>query len=179
MNDWPDRYIHTNADVPANIDSTKLARVAFLAAASGYVLSRITPKDTDAIHELLAPFALERRAAAMRRQDPNVLRFNEWYEHEMLASVDRFFKGEHPIVQRRVKGPMSAFGYDYFDAHYKGSAIRLPQEMRYEALNLADGKRTPTEIRDALAAIYGAVSLEDVAAYLQALESIGVIERTR
>lgn len=179
MNDWPDRYIHTNGDVPANIDSTKLARVAFLAAAGGYVLSRITPDDTDAIHELMAPFALERRAAAMRRKDANALRFNEWYEHEMLASVDRFFRGEHSVVPRRVKGPMSAFGYDYFDAHYKGPAIRLPQEMRYEALNLADGKRTPAEIRDILAAVYGPVSLGDVTAYLNALEGIGVLTPSR
>ena len=179
LNDWPDRYIHTNADVAANIDPTKLARVAFLAAASGYVLSRLTPKDTDAIQELMAPFALERRAAAMRRKDANALHFNEWYEHEMLASVDRFLRGEHAVVPRKVKGPMSAFGYDYFDAHYKGPAMKLPEEMRYEALNLADGKRTRAEIRDALAAIYGPVSLEDVEAYLNALEGIGVIERTQ
>src|SRR6185436_42436 len=29
LNDWPDRYIHTNGDVPANIDPTKLMRAAF------------------------------------------------------------------------------------------------------------------------------------------------------
>ncbi len=39
MNDWPDRYIHTNFDSAANIDPTKLKRVAFIGAASGYYLA--------------------------------------------------------------------------------------------------------------------------------------------
>src|SRR6267154_597334 len=40
LNDWPDRYIHTNFDTAANIDPTKLKRSAFIGAASGYFLSR-------------------------------------------------------------------------------------------------------------------------------------------
>jgi len=39
LNDWPDRFIHTNLDTPANIDSTKLKRAAFIGAASGYFLA--------------------------------------------------------------------------------------------------------------------------------------------
>src|SRR6266853_1111050 len=39
LNDWPDRYIHTNFDTAANIDSTKLKRAAFIGAASGYYLA--------------------------------------------------------------------------------------------------------------------------------------------
>src|SRR5579859_7561029 len=42
LNDWPDRYIHTNLDSAANIDPTKLNRAAFIGAASGYFLARIT-----------------------------------------------------------------------------------------------------------------------------------------
>ena len=42
LNDWPDRFIHTNLDTPANIDSTKLKRVAFIGAASGYFLANLT-----------------------------------------------------------------------------------------------------------------------------------------
>src|SRR6185369_17816118 len=40
LRDWPDVFIHTNNDVPANIDSTKMKRSAFIAAASGYFLAR-------------------------------------------------------------------------------------------------------------------------------------------
>ena len=34
--DWPDIYIHTNKDVPANLDSTKMRRAIFIAAASAW-----------------------------------------------------------------------------------------------------------------------------------------------
>ncbi|HEX8185835.1 MAG TPA: DUF4910 domain-containing protein [Blastocatellia bacterium] len=40
LRDWPDVFIHTNNDTPANIDPTKMKRSAFIAAASGYFLSR-------------------------------------------------------------------------------------------------------------------------------------------
>jgi hypothetical protein len=42
LNDWPDRYIHTNFDSAANIDPTKLKRAAFIGAASGYFLATLT-----------------------------------------------------------------------------------------------------------------------------------------
>ena len=38
--DWPDRYIHTQRDVPGNLDPTKLRRAIFIAAASGYFLAQ-------------------------------------------------------------------------------------------------------------------------------------------
>jgi aminopeptidase YwaD len=44
LNDWPDRYIHTNFDTAANIDPTKLKRAAFIGAASGYYLASLTEK---------------------------------------------------------------------------------------------------------------------------------------
>lgn len=171
MNDWPDRYIHTNRDVPANIDSTKLERVAFLAAACGYALARITPDDAPAIRELMEPFALERRAKAMRHK---TLPFSEGYERGMQSSVARFFTGPAP-VKRGVRGPMSVFGYDYLAAHYKGEAIRLNPDYQYEALNFADGKRGAKEIRDMLSAIYEPVAVEDVQQFLDAMASIGVL----
>ncbi|HEX8620088.1 MAG TPA: DUF4910 domain-containing protein, partial [Thermoanaerobaculia bacterium] len=181
MNDWPDRYIHTNKDVPANIDSTKLGRAAFIAAATGYALATLTQDDAPALHEMLDAFALERRAAAMRSK---TLPFAEWYESEMEASVRRFFGATDKRrtvagAYRRnpaIKGTMGAFGYDYFNAHYpKAKEIRLGEEYRYEALNLVDGARSVKEIRDALSAIYGPVPLEDVEQYLTALASIDVI----
>ena len=45
LNDWPDRYIHTNFDTAANIDPTKLKRAAFIGAASGYYLATMTAKN--------------------------------------------------------------------------------------------------------------------------------------
>ena len=40
LRDWPDVFIHTNNDLPPNIDATKLKRSVFIAAASGYFLAR-------------------------------------------------------------------------------------------------------------------------------------------
>ena len=40
LRDWPDVFIHTNNDVPSNIDATKIKRSTFIAAASGYFLAR-------------------------------------------------------------------------------------------------------------------------------------------
>ncbi|MGC0774472.1 MAG: M28 family peptidase, partial [Candidatus Acidiferrum sp.] len=45
LNDWPDRYIHTNFDTAANIDPTKLKRAAFIGAASGYFLAGSSTED--------------------------------------------------------------------------------------------------------------------------------------
>src|SRR5712692_4670169 len=45
LDDWPDRYIHTNFDSAANIDPTKLKRAAFIGAASGYFLAQVGEKD--------------------------------------------------------------------------------------------------------------------------------------
>ncbi|MFI5057741.1 MAG: M28 family metallopeptidase [Candidatus Acidiferrales bacterium] len=45
LNDWPDRYIHTNFDTAANIDTTKLKRAAFIGAASGYFFANMNETD--------------------------------------------------------------------------------------------------------------------------------------
>ena len=42
LNDWPDRYIHTNLDTAANIDPTKLKTAALIGAASGYFLAQMS-----------------------------------------------------------------------------------------------------------------------------------------
>jgi len=203
LNDWPDRTIHTNFDVAANIDPTKLARAGFIAAASGYVLARLEANSTRSIVEVIQSHALERAAAALRKRDPNVSRFAIWYESKMLDSLARFgmqaanpdrfltilgalldVKSAPPRTgpiyrrNRNIKGPMGAFGYDYFADHYEHAKdIKLKDDYAYEALNLADGNRTTSQIRDALSAIYGDVPLADVEQYLTAAASIGVVER--
>ena len=53
LNDWPDRYIHTNFDSAANIDPTKLKRAAFIGAASGYFLAGMSDNDLQTVFGLL------------------------------------------------------------------------------------------------------------------------------
>jgi aminopeptidase YwaD len=58
LNDWPDRFIHTNFDTAANIDPTKLKRAAFIGAASGYFLAQMTGRDAENVLVLLRMGAL-------------------------------------------------------------------------------------------------------------------------
>jgi aminopeptidase YwaD len=53
LNDWPDRFIHTNLDSAANIDATKLKRAGFIGAASGYFLAWMSEKDLRPIFRML------------------------------------------------------------------------------------------------------------------------------
>ncbi len=160
LNDWPDRYIHTNLDSAANIDATKLGRVAFIGAASGYMLAND-----------------ERLKAAAARHTT---------EGQPVASGDGALVFRRVAT---LRGPMSVFGYDYFSDHAKAAGIATPKlleyeglrgaggEYSYEALNFADGKRNAVQIRDALSAQFGPVPLDLVVEYLKALEKIRVVAR--
>src|SRR5206468_5958526 len=83
-------------------------------------------------------------------------------------------KGDGVLMFRRKaqpKGPLVAFGYDYFSEHAKAVGIATPkllnyeglwgagQEYAYEVLNFADGRGNAEEIRDADAAEYGPLPL--------------------
>jgi hypothetical protein len=69
MNDWPDRYIHTNFDTAANIDTTKLKSAAFIGAASGYFLAREIAYDVKEIRNAQAIAGSLRHSETQRRAD--------------------------------------------------------------------------------------------------------------
>ena len=164
LNDWPDRYIHTNFDTAANIDPTKLKRAAFIGAATAYYLANDSRLGSGAVG---APIAFPSGAKA---------------------------EGDGKLVFHRLekpRGPMAVFGYDYFAEHAKAAGLAMPklleheglrgagEDYAYEALNFADGTRNAQQIRDALTAEYGPVPLGMVVEYLLALEKIGVVTRNR
>jgi hypothetical protein len=60
LNDWPDRYIHTNFDTAANIDPTKLKRAAFIGAASGYFLAVLNENSAREVLSSAEAFRLQR-----------------------------------------------------------------------------------------------------------------------
>ena len=60
LHDWPDRYIHTNYDLAANIDPTKLKRAAFIGAVSAWFLANMSDADVPAILDMLERNALRR-----------------------------------------------------------------------------------------------------------------------
>ena len=69
LNDWPDRYIHTNFDSASNIDPTKLKRAAFIGAASGYFLARVSGADYPGLLYAVKTNQYFRTGAAMRRAE--------------------------------------------------------------------------------------------------------------
>jgi len=97
LNDWPDRYIHTNFDTAANIDPTKLKRAAFIGAASGYFLASMNITNAHNFHIVLFSDAMTRRAQAFRRWDvwptveyTNLLHRNVEYDIHAAESLYRF-----------------------------------------------------------------------------------------
>ncbi|HYG64977.1 MAG TPA: hypothetical protein VEL74_20510, partial [Thermoanaerobaculia bacterium] len=149
-------------------------------------LSRFHLAYEQAVLDSIAPFA---EVPAAVRQDAG----------RLLASL-RTLAGDPPApgrasgtVYRRnaeLKGPMEGFGYEYLEDKMTGLGITGPARPAllgyeglwgasypYEALNLVDGRRTVGEIRDALAAIYGPVPLEQVSGFLEVLERAGVLRR--
>ena len=107
-----------------------------------------------------------------------------------VPSSDPVSRGDPTVYARNpeVQGTMGAFGYSYLQDKYgadRQSKLKLREysgshgssgEYVYEALNLVDGKRTVSEIRNWLTAELGPVPTEYVSEYLSALEEIGVIQ---
>jgi hypothetical protein len=162
LNDWPDRYIHTNFDTAANIDPTKLKRAAFIGAASAYFLANMNGEAVAGISWMTGL-----RTAEMGREF--ILRLqqlsHEEQEHADSVSVDyveevedslREFAGGKRAVgsgkpqratqvrtpggeivfKRRStpKGPLAVFGYDYFRDHAKTAGVATPKVLSYEGL---------------------------------------------
>ena len=129
----------------------------------------------------------------------------EEYERKVVDSLNAFgsqaapkASGESkaradgtPVFRRRPqpRGPLSVFGYDYFDEHAKAAGVPTPRLLSYagewgsgepgyayEALNFADGKHSARQIADELSAEYGPIPPGLVVEYLQALKSIGVVD---
>lgn len=106
LNDWPDVFIHTNNDTPANIDPTKLRRVAVIGAASGYFLASAGREETRALALEVFARGSARQGQALRRAiaygtggDVTVERFEDArniveeagrQEREALLSVKSF-----------------------------------------------------------------------------------------
>jgi hypothetical protein len=67
MNDWPDVFIHTHNDTPANIDATKLRRVATIGAAAGYFLASAGREEAVALAGEVFARGGARQSEALRR----------------------------------------------------------------------------------------------------------------
>jgi len=176
--DWPDRYIHTQRDVPGNLDPTKLKRAIFIGASAGWYLSNVRQDDVPGLERAMHAECLERHAADVRKMaalepaDAGLVdRFSRLADAAEAGSLARF--GLEPqaalvtadakssaappqatgsLVYRRKaqpKGPMSGFGYSWLDDRLEKTGIARP------ALLDRDGPR------DAASYVYEALNLVD------------------
>jgi hypothetical protein len=106
LNDWPDRYIHTNADRVENLDPTKLRRVAFLAAGAALYLANLDASRLGGLWPVVRQQALARSAEAVERasrlatvaERSDLLRRFVERERAAWASVRNFAEVPQPIA---------------------------------------------------------------------------------
>ncbi|MEA3032238.1 MAG: aminopeptidase YwaD, partial [Sphingomonadales bacterium] len=154
--DWPDIYIHTQKDVPANLDSTKMRRAIFIAAASAWALATLSDDDSPALKQMLDVASADGMGAAFRASaglaEPaaaNMMRIRLSALNEVRGSLSRFGvtmfdarpeprergAGNFAIVYRRKaepKGPMDGFGYSWLDDHLKRAGLKKPALLSRE-----------------------------------------------
>ena len=89
-----------------------------------------------------------------------------------------------PVRNPEIRGPLDVYYFSYLAP--PGASDPAPPSpalvqrdggdvMAYEAFNLADGRRTVSGIRDALAGLYGPVPLADVSGYFDILAKAGAV----
>jgi aminopeptidase YwaD len=105
FNDWPDRYIHTNFDMPSNIDPTKLKRAGFLGATTAFYLANFNQQDLTKLWPVLKASSLRRTADTLKKkmksQNANALsRFHIWYEERTIDSLKQYV--EIPEQDRKI-----------------------------------------------------------------------------
>jgi aminopeptidase YwaD len=110
LNDWPDRFIHTNHDTPANIDPTKLKRVAFIGAASGYFLANLSAQTCEDISPQISMRQMIEMNEAVRRANQlppgeveTVFRLWTLQSSETRLSLDKFL-GRNPATSTEAPG---------------------------------------------------------------------------
>ena len=146
--DWPDRYIHTQKDVPANLDPTKMKRAIFIAAASGWYLANLNADQLPKLEEVMASERLIRDAELMRvRPDKGLSQINRRGDRIAAmeaGSLGRFgLKSSEPSFYEAVmlaggpssavyarnpdpKGPMTGFGYSWLDDRLEQASLPRP-----------------------------------------------------
>ncbi|HSG80965.1 MAG TPA: M28 family peptidase [Gemmatimonadota bacterium] len=98
-----------------------------------------------------------------------------------VAPAERTEPEDRRVPVRLTRGPLD-FGLPASRlspedaAWYSTREFTLGGNARFELVNFVDGERTVTQIRDALAAEYGPVSIAVVAHYLDDLAKVGVVE---
>ena len=157
--DWPDRYIHTQRDVPGNLDPTKMKRAMFIAASTAWYLANVAAQDGVALERVMAAERLERDAGMLRRsfgvdaaqvqrrldrtaaaEAGSLARFGLKSNQPPLYEIVAVEAGPPSTVYVRApepKGPMNGFGYSWLDDRLEQA--RLPRPALLDRASPRDG----------------------------------------
>jgi hypothetical protein len=90
--------------------------------------------------------------------------------------------GRVPVRNAEIRGPLEVYYFNFLKASgaapTKSPALAGREKgdvLTYEAFNLVDGRRTVSDIRDALSGLYAPVPLAEVAEYLDSLAAAGAV----
>jgi aminopeptidase YwaD len=107
LNDWPDRYIHTNFDTAANIDTTKLKRAAFIGAASGYFLAHLSKEDEQPLKWVMISGEWEFDAAS----EPHNLQLSADERNNLVSRRIQYGLGMDNSLSAFAGWPLSRLAY--------------------------------------------------------------------
>ncbi len=107
FHDWPDVTIHTNKDLPENLDATKLGRVTYLGAAIAYTLAALPANETPRLLAVARASAekdlaqARLRAALSENQRDGALAVRESLVQSTatLATISKLWPGTMNAVQ--------------------------------------------------------------------------------
>ena len=210
FHDYPDVTIHTQKDLPENLDATKLGRVAYIGAGTVWTLAALPDAEAPRLlavarasveQQVLArgaaagpdPALAAREAMASGIEHARVARAavpgdrpgrREGRRAPARRHASRAARLRPPAAAKNpdILGPLNVYYYDYFadipGADLTGIALAARPDgevLAYEAINLADGTRSVSEIRDVLSARYSPVEAAAVAEYFDRLAKAGVV----
>jgi len=127
LHEWPDRYIHTNYDLAANIDPTKLKRAAFIGAVSAWFLANMSDDDVPAVLDMLERNALTRSGDLLERRTP-------------LDNADKVAATDiHFVVERRKVHSVEQFATLADDDHMSAMGFLAELQALVAAPAVTDG----------------------------------------
>ncbi|MGE5277349.1 MAG: DUF4910 domain-containing protein [Acidobacteriota bacterium] len=221
FHDYPDVTIHTNKDLPENLDATKLGRVAYMGAGIAWTLAALPDGEAPRLLRYARAQGEARIALARGEEDRDgqlAVEHAIRTEEETLRSVAALWPSTAAAVERErgrlaemaalvkpaapadadrrvpvrspeIRGPLGVYYFDTLAERIRGGRTADPgpplrtalarrpggDVLSYEALNLVDGKRTVSDIRDALAGCYEPVPTAEVAEYLDLLARARIV----
>lgn len=150
FHDWPDVTIHTNKDLPENLDATKLGRVAYMGAGIAWTMAAAADSSLPAPAPVTVAAAGTDRRVPLRNPEVRGPLGVYYYDHLEAVLGEGYARTG---LEKREEGGLLA----------------------YEALNNVDGRNTAADIAGRLAAIDPQASPAEVSEYLDLLEKARVL----